>query len=607
MDIRYSGYRHSVAASNDIARHTPVMFDKNLGRQRQSFNLESELDQILSKYGMVDEIGLPINRTENPEGFPNGSESDVQQTYQIPGQVKVEYDSNSDNSKKTSQIISNQKGSDYPGNGIRNSVRKYPWCSQKVCGSKNTMNGVDNYCSDTETWCAEIPFRQYKQDENQNIFKKRYSLDSSTIYNRNSKRLDLSEESRNNPYRRKDIVQNQKHKYCTSTSTSIDEDLGCGTNDVDLSPGSVGYITYQNGAADYRNPSNYSQKNTLSDGEVDFRRNDISSHNSAVNHGKAEYCLRTSTASDCSVDCRRNSINTQNYAVDYGHSKYCSQLSSSSDNDVHYHRNSMELNGHNLDNGYRNPQFYSYSDPEASCRRETFSNSLNQDNGISYPSDYSSLEELTLFESPEEDCEDSVSFEEGIHRNHDGIMDNNGNKNELINVKKLETHKTDNEQCCFYVSINQSLDTERSDLNTSEEPLLIEAGSLGTSYNFANKETDNTNVFENPGSRQSEDIKTEHSHELRNSGCKISNNYENVEIPNSSNFNDPDLLDLKEYDYKYSSIDEENNELVSDNVSSTSSNKSVEPEKSDEKSNDEWSLPNPEDVDFEMLKEIVIV
>ncbi|CAG2253416.1 unnamed protein product [Mytilus edulis] len=607
MDIRYSGYRHSVAASNDIARHTPLMFDKKLGRQRQSFNLESELDQILSKYGMVGDTGLEIDRTDNPEGLPNGSAHDVQQTYQIPVKVKVEYDSNSDNSEKTSQIICNQNSSVSAGNGIRNSVHKYPWCSQRVDSSKNTMNGFDNYCSDTETWCADVPFRQYKQDENQNIFKKRYSLDSSTIFNRNSKRLDLSEEGRKKQFKRNDIAQNQKQKYYTQTSSSIEEDVGCGRNDVDLSPGSVGYITYQNGSTDYRNPGNCSQKITSSDGEVDFRRNSIISHTSVVNHGKGEYCSRTSTVSDCGVDYRRNSINTQNYAVDHGNSKYCTQMSSSSDNDVHYHRNSMEFNGHHLDDGYRNPQNYSYSDPEASFRRETFSKSYNQENFVSYPSDFSSLEELTLFESPEEDCDDNVSFGDGIHRNHDGITDNNGNKNELINVKKLETHKTDNEQCCFYVSINQSLDTERSDLNTSEEPLLIEAGSLGTSNNFANKETDKTNVSENPGSRQSEDLKTEHNHALRNSGCNISNIYENIEIPNSSNYNDPDLLDLKEYDYKYSSIDEENDELETDNVSITSSNKSVEPEKSDNKANDEWSLPNPEDVDFEMLKEIVIV
>ncbi|XP_071162652.1 protein Daple-like isoform X9 [Mytilus edulis] len=607
MDIRYSGYRHSVAASNDIARHTPVMFDKKLGRQRQSFNLESELDQILSKYGMVGDTGLEIDRTDNSEELPNGSTHDVQQTYQVPVKVKVEYDSNSDNSEKTLQIICNQNSSVSAGNGIRNSVHKYPWCSQRVDSSKNTMNGFDDYCSDTETWCVDVPFRQYKQDENQNIFKKRYSLDSSTIFNKNSKRLDLSEEGRKKQFKRNDIAQNQKQKYYTQTSSSIEEDVGCGRNDVDLSPGSVGYITYQNGSTDYRNPGNCSQKITSSDGEVDFRRNSIISHTSVVNHGKGEYCSRTSTVSDCGVDYRRNSINTQNYAVDHGNSKYCTQMSSSSDNDVHYHRNSMEFNGHHLDDGYRNPQNYSYSDPEASFRRETFSKSYNQENFVSYPSDFSSLEELTLFESPEEDCDDNVSFGDGIHRNHDGITDSNGNKNELINVKKLETHKTDNEQCCFYVSINQSLETEMSDLNTSEEPLLIEAGSLGTSNNLANKETDKTNVSENPGSRQSEDLKTEHNHALRNSGCNISNIYENIEIPNSSNYNDPDLLDLKEYDYKYSSIDEENDELETDNVSITSSNKSVEPEKSDNKANDEWSLPNPEDVDFEMLKEIVIV
>ncbi|VDI60640.1 Hypothetical predicted protein [Mytilus galloprovincialis] len=538
MDIRYSGYRHSVAASNDIARHTPLMFDKKLGRQRQSFNLESELDQILSKYGMVGDTGLEIDRTDNTEELPNGSTHDVQQTYQIPVKVKVEYDSNSDNSEKTSQIICNQNVSVSAGNRIRNSVHKYPWCSQRVDSSKNTMNGFDNYCSDTETWCADVPFRQYKQDENQNIFKKRYSLDSSTIFNRNSKRLDLSEEGRKKQFKRNDIAQSQKQKYYTQTSSSIEEDVGYGRNDVDLSPGSVGYITYQNGSTDYRNPGNCSQKITSSDGEVDFRRNSIISHTSVVNHGKGEYCSRTSTVSDCGVDYRRNSINTQNYAVDH---------------------------------------------------------------------DFSSLEELTLFESPEEDCDDNVSLGDGIHRNHDGSTDNNGNKNELINVKKLETHKTDNEQCCFYVSINQSLDTERSDLNTSEEPLLIEAEVWGTSNNLANKETDKTHVSENPGSRQSEDLKTEHNHALRNSGCNISNIYENIEIPNSSNYNDPDLLDLKEYDYKYSSIYEENDELETDNVSITSSNKSVEHEKSDNKANDEWSLPNPEDVDFEMLKEIVIV
>ncbi|CAC5387400.1 unnamed protein product [Mytilus coruscus] len=504
MDIRYSGYRHSVAASNNIASHTPEMFDKKLGRQRQSFNLESELDQILSKYGMVDDTGLEINRADNPEGLPNGNAHDVQ-TYQIPPQVKGEYDSISG---KKSHIISTQNSSDYGGNEIRN-----------------------------------------------------------------------------------------------STSNSIEEDWDCGRNHVDLSPGNVGYITYQNGSTDYRNSGNYSQ---MSDCDVDYRRNSINSHDHAVVHGKAEFCSRTSTASDCDVDYRRTSINSHNYVADYSNSKYCSQMSTSSDHDVHYHRNSMEFNGHNLTDGYRNLQYCSYSDPEASNRRETFTKSHNQDNAFSYPFD-SDLEELTLFESPEEDCDDNVSFEDGIHRNHDGIMDNNGNKNELINVKKLETHKTDDEQCCFYVSINQSLDTERSDPNTSEEPLLIGAGSLGTSNNFANKETDNTHVTENPGSRQSEDLKTEQSQALWNSGCNISNNYENIEIPNSSNYNDPDLLDLKGYDYKYSSIDEDNNELETDNVSSTSSNKSVEHETANDKSNNEWSLPNPEDVDFEMLKEIVIV
>jgi hypothetical protein len=52
MDLAYRGYRHSVAVSNNIASHTPTY--KSLKYGKHSFDLDNELEHILSKYDFVE-------------------------------------------------------------------------------------------------------------------------------------------------------------------------------------------------------------------------------------------------------------------------------------------------------------------------------------------------------------------------------------------------------------------------------------------------------------------------------------------------------------------------------------------------------------------------
>lgn len=59
MDLAYRGYRHSVAVSDNVASHTPTY--KPLKYGNHSFDLDNELEHILSKYDFMDDTNLKSN------------------------------------------------------------------------------------------------------------------------------------------------------------------------------------------------------------------------------------------------------------------------------------------------------------------------------------------------------------------------------------------------------------------------------------------------------------------------------------------------------------------------------------------------------------------
>lgn len=74
MDLAYRGYRHSVAVSNNITSHTPTY--KPLKYGKHSFDLDNELEHILSKYDFVDDTNLKSNG--NDDGIERYDEKNLE-------------------------------------------------------------------------------------------------------------------------------------------------------------------------------------------------------------------------------------------------------------------------------------------------------------------------------------------------------------------------------------------------------------------------------------------------------------------------------------------------------------------------------------------------